>query len=430
MAHNNFISPPSNFLSREHEAAVVIAKAKTRSALVKLVMDKSDAKREVAYGVISTPQLAMMFKLARKLSWPLLGLGTLAGIIGEILRANDVEGGKVKVIGADDVKRAIQVLEGPCGRLNALCREAIGHILCTLGMGQFAKPSPIARLFKKSKAPAADAERPTDLGTDAFLSRFDAGMNEFKNADTAELDQFYDEKRVTPTQGLFLVLSVRFLLYAVAEEIRASVVYVDELRRDGSLTKKRLIYPKWKVIRKTLSRLLHPKASEDVAEAGFGSEGNDIFTKNYTGRVNRNPPSRSCTFDGRNGDKARDDKPVCPWVLDWPRCYHGFPQIRGLAIRISSGVRDTRWHHTCLFGCELELFHRISWRMDHDHSHPRDESNHRSKYKRIDSAVFGYSWRRIIINGGVVHCRWPSPWRNCIFMGRSFPSYSPPQIVD
>jgi hypothetical protein len=252
-------------------------------------MDKTDAKREVAYGVISTPQLSMMFKLARKLSWPLLGLGTLAGIIGETLRANDAQDGDAKVIGADDVKKAITFLEKPSAKLNALCREAIEHILCSLGMGKYAKPSPIARLFKKSKAPAADAEQPTDYGTDNFLARFDAGMQEFRNADTAELSQFYDEKQITPTRGLFLVLSVRFLLYAVAEEIRVSVVYVDELRRDGSLTKKRLIFPKWKVIVKALGRLLDPRSSEDVAQAGFGSEESDIFTRNYTGRANRNP---------------------------------------------------------------------------------------------------------------------------------------------
>jgi hypothetical protein len=157
-------------------------------------------------------------------------------------------------------------------------------------MGKYAKPSPIARLFKKNKAPAADAESPPDYGTDAFLARFDAGMQEFRNSDTADSSQFYDEKQVTPTQGLFLVLSVRFLLYAVAEEIRANVVYVDELRRDGSLTRKRLVYPKWKVIRKALSMILHPKSSEDVAQGGFGSEESDIFTRNYTGRANRIPP--------------------------------------------------------------------------------------------------------------------------------------------
>jgi hypothetical protein len=253
-------------------------------------MDKSDAKREVAYGVISTPQVSQLFKLARKVSWPLLGLGTLAGIIGDILRTNDKQEGEAKVIGADDVKKAITILEGPCEKLNALCREAIEHILCTLGMGKYAKPSPIARLFKKTKAPATDAENPPDYGTDAFLARFDAGMQEFRNADTAEWSQFYDEKQVTPTQGLFLVLSVRFLLFAVAEEIRVNVVYVDELRRDGSLTRKRFVYPKWKVIRKAFAMILHPKSSEDVAEAGFGSEENDIFTRNYTGRTNRKPP--------------------------------------------------------------------------------------------------------------------------------------------
>ena len=253
--------------------------------------DKRDAKREVAYGIISTDQISALFKNARKINWPLLGLGTLAGIIGEILRANEpdttVEGGG-NLVNLDDVTRAIKVLERPCHKLNELCREAIAHILCTLKMGKYAKPSPLIRVFKKSKASVEDDEQAADLGTDSFLMRFDAGIEEFQNVDTAELAQFYDEKEIRPTQGLFLILSVKFLLLAVAQEIRSSVVYVDQLRNDGSLTRKRLTFPKMKVVWKALARLFHPHDAEDVAGQGFGSEETDIITKNYTGRTKRN----------------------------------------------------------------------------------------------------------------------------------------------
>ena len=197
----------------------------------------------------------------------------------------------------DDVHRAIKVLQPPCHKLNELCQEAIEHILCTLKMGKYAKPSPLTRLFKKSKAPTGDDEQAADLGTDSFLIRFDAGLEEFQHADTAELTQFYDEKQVRPTQGLFLVLSVKFLLFAVAQEIRSSVVYVDQLRNDGSLTRKRLVLPKMNFVWKALRQLFRPHGAEDVAGEGFGSEETDIITKNYTGRRKRNPPLRSPPYN-------------------------------------------------------------------------------------------------------------------------------------
>jgi hypothetical protein len=292
-AHDDFISQPDNFLSKAHEAKLAEAKAKTRAAIIKLITDKRDAKNEITYGIISTDQISSLFKLARKVGWPLLGLGTLAGIIGEMLRTKEsdptLEGGE-RMVNLDDVDRAIKVLERPCQKLNELCREAIEHILCTLHMGKYAKPSPLARLFHKSKAPTADDEQATDLGTDGFLTCFDAGLQEFQGTDTAELAQFYDEKQARPTQGLFLVLSVKFVLYAVAQEIRESVVYVDQLRTDGSLTKKHFIFPKFKVVWKALSRSFHPRGAEDVAGQGFASEENDIITENYTGRTKRTCP--------------------------------------------------------------------------------------------------------------------------------------------
>jgi hypothetical protein len=281
-AHNDFLVTPHNFLSQELEISMSKAKHTVGEAFIKMATDKSDAKREIAFGVLSTEHISDMFKLARKITWPLFGLGTVAGIISEILRVRGKD-----IVGIDDVQKAINVLERPCQDLNALCREGIEHILCTLQLGNYTKPSPLARLFKKSSVPAPDDENAQDIGTDAFLSRFDAGLDKFKSLRTENLAQFYDEKQVRPTQGLFLVLSVEFLLFAVAQEIRALILYVDGLRNEGSLTRKRFIFPKMKVFRKALERIFHPHGAEDLSGDGYGAEDGDVYTKNFTGRANR-----------------------------------------------------------------------------------------------------------------------------------------------
>ena len=289
-AHNNYLNPPENFLSEEHEQTLLRAKETYRAAFVNMATDRSDAKREVAYGVISTDQISELFKLARKIAWPLLGVGTVGGIIKEILRDGSVGSSSSQdnvTIGKDDVMKAINVLHRPCSELNSLCREGLEHVMCSLGMGKYAKPSPLARLFSKKASTRPDHERAQDLGTDAFLSRFDSGLEKFVKQRTNNLAQFFDEKRRTPTQGLFLVLFVEFLLYAVTNEIRGLIVFVDNMRNDGSLTRKRFIIPKMKVIQKAFTKVFHSRRPEDVSAEGYGVEESDVYTNSYTVRTNR-----------------------------------------------------------------------------------------------------------------------------------------------
>ena len=270
------------------------AKEIFRGAFIKMAADKSDAKREIAYGVLSTNHISELFKLSRKITWPVLGMGTMAEIIGEVMRGGNMEtamnASDKDMIGLDDVQRAVKVLERPCQELNVLCREGLEHILCTLGLGKYAKPSLFTRLFKKSHPPTADDETVRDIGTDAFLARFDAGLDTFKDLRKNSLPQFYDAKQVTPTQGLFLVLSVEFLLFAVAQEIRELILFVDNLRLDGSLTRKRLVFPKMKTLRKALKKLFHSPGAEDVVGKEYGGEEGDVYTKNFTGRTKRTTP--------------------------------------------------------------------------------------------------------------------------------------------
>lgn len=228
-----------------------------------------------------------------------MGLGTIASIVGEMLNTpEELKTAADKgTLGADDVHRAITVLDRPCTVLNELCQEGIEHVKATLQMGKYAKPSFLSRLFGKKKAKEGDAESASDLGTAAFITRFDEGVALFRSQRGENLAQFYDEAQVTPTQGLFLVLSVGFLLLAVAQEIRALIVFVDQLRDSGELTKKRFIVPKVKVIRKAFEKLFERGGNaEDVGGDGFGAEDGDVYTKHYTGRVNRTTPLPSILF--------------------------------------------------------------------------------------------------------------------------------------
>jgi hypothetical protein len=289
--HRNFFLPPDNYLSPEHERALGGAKAKLRATFVKLALDKSDAKKEFAYGPLSTAHISDLFKLSRKIIFPLFGLGTAGTIIQEVLRSADdpktqsdadIQGSTG--LGKEVVSKVVAHLNKPLSEINVLCREGLEHITCSLRLGKYAKPLPF---FGKKSSAGSDPEAKTDLGTDAFLVRFDGEVAKFKTHRTDNLEVFFEENRVTPTLGLFIVLYVQFLMLAVAAEVRTLIVFVDGLRTSGDLTRKRFVFPKVKVTRKAAGRLFSAIGSEDIAGEGFGAESGDVFTSGFTMRTNR-----------------------------------------------------------------------------------------------------------------------------------------------
>jgi hypothetical protein len=292
-AHDAYIAAPHNFLSKEKEGALMAAKTAYRATFVKTTADRTDAKKDFAYGVLTTDNISELYKLGRKIAWPLMGLGTVGVIIGEIRRGahtnqdpDEVEKEQTGV-DDDDIMKAIKVLDRPCHELNGLCQEGIEHILCSLQLGTYAKRSAFARLLSKKPATTVDDESATDVGKDAFLARFDAGLDAFKGQRIENLAQFSDDNQTNPSESLFVVLYVEFLLFAVVQEIRALILFVDNLRNTGAMTHKVFVYPKMRVLRKALTRIFKARAAEDVAGEGYGAEDGDIYTKSFNGRVNR-----------------------------------------------------------------------------------------------------------------------------------------------
>ena len=291
-AHSAFIKPPNNFLEPPHRELLTIAKDAYRSSVVKLTTDKHDAKREFAYGILSSDHLSNLHNLTRKITWPLMGAGTVGNIITEIKRTGILDpNGQIQAdeITDDDIRQALKYLDRPCQILNSLCREGIEHVLCCFGMGKYAKPSRLNIFFGKKVVPRDD-ENATDIGTDTFVNRFDAGVQAFRGQKLDCLDQFFDEKGTIPSQSLFLVLFVEFLLFATAEEIRNLIVYVDNLRNTGELTRNNFRFPKLKHFRKSLARVFHARNAEDLGGEGFGAEDGDVYTSPaFSGRTQRYP---------------------------------------------------------------------------------------------------------------------------------------------
>jgi hypothetical protein len=243
---------------------------------MKMAREKSDTKREISYGLLASNDLSNLCKLGSKIAWPLLGFGVVTSIIDKIFRDANINDQENLSSSNDEVINALNSLHRPCRELNILCQESIEHILCTLRLGAYAKLSPLRRLF--AKKPKRTPENANDIGTDEFLPRFDSGLDVFRNQSADNLGHFYNKPAV-PSQGIFFVLFLDLLLLAVAQEIRSVILFVDSLRVEGAMDRKRFIFPKMKIFHKALSRAFHPQVG--------GQRYEDVSSHSYTGRVKR-----------------------------------------------------------------------------------------------------------------------------------------------
>jgi hypothetical protein len=279
-AYSTFISSPYVHRS-EHGIAFRTAKQSLSHALMKMGMEESNAKREISYGMLSGNNLSELCKLGSNIAWPLIGLGTVTGIINNVLRGENINDHDNLSSSDDEVINALNALKRPCLELNALCQEGIEHIRSTLQLGAYAKPHPLRQLFTKKPKDTPDQENVSDIGTDAFLPRFDSGLDVFRNQSADNFGHFYNEKHGVLSQSILFVLFLELLLLAIAQEIRSVILFVDNLHAEGAMTRKRFIFPNTNVFHRALGMIFHPQITcQRYREAS---------PQSYTGRVKRIP---------------------------------------------------------------------------------------------------------------------------------------------
>jgi len=269
-------------ISSPHQKALTVAKQGFRAAVLKLSVEKSEIKQEFAYGTLCTDALSQLYKGVRKITWPLIGLGTVSDVI-ERIKSGQIEGmedSPLKV-SDEDLAAAMSILSLRCRKLNEVCQAGIDHILCSLRLGKWAPQWWFSRIFLRKKRPApTHVEDGEDLGTDSFLDRYDAGLKTFWEERTDGLTALCDEKEQRVRNVLFIVVFVEFLLFSVAQELRSVILFADYLRNQGEVTRWQIVLPQPKSLIKGISSCLH-----GWSPPGFGPVENDLPLQRcrYTG---------------------------------------------------------------------------------------------------------------------------------------------------
>jgi hypothetical protein len=269
------------------------------------------AKREVAYGKFSGKDLDDIFYHFRAIFLPLLGMSTLADVFDRIYEARGwkpdtaegTEGStKLRNREGDSVPEAqlnrsverwdavLLAMRKPFEHLNETMIEAIEHCALTLEL----KKAPKKKKGTEDVEANADSVKP---GTKEYAAHYENRTREvyhhmidaLKEWATAEKEVVADVEKLV-SEGhlgedvqlkrwdgkeqaqLFLVLYMAHLFYSTATAILDLVKYADGKVEDGTMTKKKIVYPNYTHLKKWLHSIFkiedgtvdlnHPDSSE------------------------------------------------------------------------------------------------------------------------------------------------------------------------
>lgn len=318
-----------------HAQAVRGSIAALQGSYAKVHQDLTPAKREFAFGYLGPSHLHDMFKLNRSLFLPIAGLGAVVTIFEQLQDLGTLVGtrrpGDDQTLETHEERRErvalewseyMQQLHVTFSAYAEIIDEGIEHVMLTLRLKTPAKWLPVElvdsfiKLVKgshKSKetekgsatTPKDDTEKragDTRPGAQKFAayykSRIDQLYNERENAlrywckrkgvelaedffqhpETAEFhiiggeDKLWHQRRL---RLLYVLLYIEYLFHSMAKGVLKYIQYADTCRADGVLSKRRLIVPGRKRVKKWLASIFKTTGlSQDDAQTNPDMHGN------------------------------------------------------------------------------------------------------------------------------------------------------------
>lgn len=257
------------------------------SALAKLHTDLPFAKREIALGKIGPDDLKAAFKHTRGLTIPAVGLNVMSDMFDRLSEdrgwdrsksfafatpedaRNDQEKFRIAVL--REWHELISLLRGPFGDITQVIKQGLRHVELVLRLQK-------QRKSDRDQEAAGDVPKP---GDSHFTKYFDKRSDEFQQSKKAMLrgwckvhgidlpDDFFSnpeakdfkapawmndeplsESRRRIRRQLMFMLYFEYLLYDISRKVYNAMVFADELKANGKLSKIRLVVPGYKRVRR------------------------------------------------------------------------------------------------------------------------------------------------------------------------------------
>lgn len=368
-----------------HSPAAEIVKEKMRalqSTAAKLNTDLPFAKREIAIGSLGPDDLQSIARLLRLIMLPMVGLSCISDIFERIAE----DRGWVSIPFDDDIslsgttladmtkRRAVlewhelmRALREPFQEMADIIDEGLEHAMIDLRLIKNKKPS------QRDAESKGDRPRPGDEGFAEYLNQRTKSfhkrkqsmlvawchirgielpddfftnpevMKNFQDPEWLKLD-FDPALRARSRRQLYICLYMEFLLWSIGRRVYDLLVFAETARVAGKLSKKRLIVPGSKTLKKWVKSFFQPDADSSENQQ---MDGSDQTTRVYLGSAfsrKKNPmhlPPQNAWE--RIGDRIRK---IAQFFGSPESVFGARVAIATMCIAIVAYLRDTQVFYT------------------------------------------------------------------------------------
>jgi hypothetical protein len=283
----------------------------------KLVLEIVFARKEIAWGHLMPHHFSELVDLLRNIILPIAGVTTFIDIMQSVKdnKAHRADSGEtdgetmaaIQRLEAKEWDEVIMLSHDEAVKLKGVLCQALTHVSYQL------------QIVKKPKAPKGDVEKsaggrpaPGDAGFTAMLENEitdfahhrESALQRWCNHKGIELPaSFWDDpsqhysmkdlQNMTETmaqkhnqQQLYLILYIEYLIFSMGRAILKLSRYADGKVEDGTMTKKRLIFPAWRKIVKLIEGAWKQEDSNGVEHYGEGPSSNIYLGDSFKARKN------------------------------------------------------------------------------------------------------------------------------------------------
>lgn len=348
----------------------------------KIHADLAFAKREIAYGNLDAEDLQQMHTLLRGILLPLTGMASVVDILqrvsdkhNHIAAQPDADFQKQSTPGSDEPERArwndiMKSLHTPIDAMTEAMEEGLQHVLYALGLLKPPKTTESKLKNKSASDTSEDVEANGDTvrpGDKLFAVYLEKKIEKFSERRTLTMTEWTKQKidartfpersgpvpqlsRDLDTQAwtehertqrqLYLVLYLEFLLWSTGGAVLDFVRFADSKVQNGTMSKKHVVVPDMKRLRKWVMNSFKPEDSGTEHTPDSSEVGSTYIAAGDSLQMQKDPEHLPPTNAWqRFGNSMRN----ASHILGSPESAFGFRvACATLSVGIVAYLRDTQ----------------------------------------------------------------------------------------
>lgn len=250
------------------------------------------AKRELAYGKLNANDLQQLLKAFRAILIPMVGIRTIIEIFDGMAPETAIgqtnrESIEVRAHEKSELRllwsRVMSAMHDPFTDIAEVIDQGFEHAAAVLEF--LPKPKKGNDVEARGNLKPGDPTFAEDM--DRKIQAFHGRRGEFLSAWARERDALrrnIAETQTSPSdeQHLYIVLHMEHLIYSIAVAVYELVLFADMKSRDGTMARKRLVYPSFRKVSTLLGNTLGGNPDLTLATVGEHVDGKESWFKGKT----------------------------------------------------------------------------------------------------------------------------------------------------